>query len=162
MGVDMYQARFSANAALLMISVCDRSMNRTLGEVFCASPSARSEREFVMSDKTLGQTIVEELDFEPSVDAASIGVAVDNCVVPLTGRLASYSEKVAPERANPRVKGVRAIAEKIEVRYDNQTADDRIAERTLTVAIEARARSRIRASRLERFRELSAATRSRA
>jgi hypothetical protein len=160
----MYQARFSANAALLMTSVCDRSMNRTLGEVFCASPSAGSERKFLMSDKTFGQTIVEELDFEPSVDAASIGVAVDNRVVPLTGRVVSYAEKVAPERPIQRVKGVRAIAEKIEVRYpnDNQTADDQIAERTLTVAIEARARSRIRASRLERFRELSAATRSRA
>jgi hypothetical protein len=160
----MYQARFSANAALLMISVCDRSMNRTLGEVFCASPSAGSERKFLMSDKAFGQTIVEELDFEPSVDAASIGVAVDNRVVPLTGRVVSYAEKVAPERPIQRVKGVRAIAEKIEVRYpnDNQTADDQIAERTLTVAIEARARSRIRASRLERFRELSAATRSRA
>lgn len=117
-----------------------------------------------MSDKAFGQTIVEELDFEPSVDAASIGVAVDNRVVPLTGRVVSYAEKVAPERPIQRVKGVRAIAEKIEVRYpnDNQTADDQIAERTLTVAIEARARSRIRASRLERFRELSAATRSRA
>jgi len=139
-------------------------MNQALGEVLCASPSAGSERKFLMSDKTLGQTIVEELDFEPSVDAASIGVAVDNGVVPLTGRVASYAEKVAPERAIQRVNGVRAIAEKIEVRYpnDKQTADDQIAERTLTVAIEARARSRIRASRLERFRELSAATRSRA
>jgi osmotically-inducible protein OsmY len=160
----MYQARFSANAALLIISVCDRSMNRALGEVFCASPSAGSERKFLMSDKTLGQTIVEELDFEPSVDAASIGVAVDNGVVPLTRRVAGYAEKVAPERAIQRVQGVRVIAEKIEVRYpnDKETADDQIAERTLTVAIEARARSRIRASRLERFRELSAPTRSRA
>jgi hypothetical protein len=108
-----------------------------------------------MSDKTLGQRIVEELDFEPGVDAATIGVAVDNGVVSLTGRVASYAKKVAPERAIQRVKDVRAIAEN-QVRYpnDRQTADDQIAERTLTVAIEARARSRIRASRLERFRKL--------
>jgi len=55
------------------------------------------------------------------------------------------------------VKGLRPIAEKIEVRYpsDKQTADDQIAERALAVAIESRARSRLRALRFERFRELS-------
>jgi hypothetical protein len=49
------------------------------------------------------------------------------------------------------------IAEKIEVRYpiDKQTADDQIVERARAVAIESRARSRLRALRFERFRELS-------
>ena len=51
-----------ANAALLMISVCGRSMNRALGEVFCVSPSAEREGKLLMLDKTLRQTIVEELD----------------------------------------------------------------------------------------------------
>ena len=32
--VDMYRARFGANAALLTLSVCVRSMNCALGEVF--------------------------------------------------------------------------------------------------------------------------------
>ena len=114
-----------------------------------------------MLDKTLRQTIVDELDFERSVDAANVGVAVDNGIVTLTGHVASYAEKVAAERAVQRVNSVRAIAEKIEVRcpIDKQTADDQSAERTLTVALEARARSRLRASRLERYRELLAATR---
>ena len=113
-----------------------------------------------MLDKTLRQTIVDELDFEPSVDAANLGVAVDNGVVTLTGRAASFADKATTEGAVRRGKGVRAIAEKIEVRYpnDRQTADDQIAERALTVAIESRARARIRASRLQRFRELSATT----
>ena len=88
-----------------------------------------------MTDKTLRQTIVDELDFEPSVDAANIGVAVDNGVVTLTGHVASYAEKIAAERAVERVKGVRAIAENIEVRYPGhkQTADDEIAERALSI-----------------------------
>jgi osmotically-inducible protein OsmY len=88
-----------------------------------------------MTDKVLRQTIVDELDFEPSVDSANIGVAVDNGVVTQTGHVASYAEKVAAERAVARVKGVRAIAENIEVRYPGhkQTADDEIAERALSI-----------------------------
>ena len=88
-----------------------------------------------MTDKVLRQTIVDELDFEPSVDSANIGVAVDNGVVTLTGHVASYAEKVAAERAVARVNGVRAIAENIEVRYPGhkQTADDEIAEHALSI-----------------------------
>ena len=114
-----------------------------------------------MLDKTLRQTIVDELDFERSVDAANVGVAVDNGIVTLTGHVASYAEKVAAERAVQRVNSVRAIAETLEVRcpIDKQTANDQSAEPTLTVALEARARLRLRASRLERYRELLAATR---
>jgi hypothetical protein len=108
-----------------------------------------------MLDKTLRQTIVDELNFEPSVDAANIGVAVANGVVTLTGHAASYAEKATAECAVQRSEGARAIAEKIEIRYlnDKQGADDQIAERALTVAIESRARARIRASRLQRFRK---------
>jgi capsule polysaccharide export protein KpsE/RkpR len=113
-----------------------------------------------MLDKTLRQTIVDELDFKSSVDAANIGIAIDDGVVTLTGHVASYAEKAAAERAVQRGKRLRPIAEKIAVRYpnDKRTADYQIAERALTVAIESRARARIRASRLQRFRELSATT----
>jgi len=88
-----------------------------------------------MTDTYLRQAVVDELDFEPSIDAANIGVAVENGVVTLTGHVASYAEKIATERAVERVKGVRAIAENIEVRYPGhkQTADDEIAERALSI-----------------------------
>jgi osmotically-inducible protein OsmY len=88
-----------------------------------------------MADKALRQTIIDELDFEPSIDSTNIGVAVDNGVVTLTGHVASYAEKIAAERAVERVKGVQAIAENIEVRYPGhkQTADDEIAERALSI-----------------------------
>ena len=33
-----------------------------------------------MDDKTLRQIIIDELDFEPSIDAAHIGVAVEGGV----------------------------------------------------------------------------------
>ncbi len=88
-----------------------------------------------MIDKLLRQDIIDELDFVPSVDASDIGVAVSNGVVTLTGHVSSYAQKRAAECAARRVKGVRAVAEEIEVRYPNEkkTADDQIAERALAI-----------------------------
>ncbi len=54
----------------------------------------------------------------------------------LTGHVAhSYAEKVEAERAVRRVRGVRAIAQEIEVRYadDKKVADDQIAARALAI-----------------------------
>ena len=88
-----------------------------------------------MDDKVLRQSIIDALDFDPSIDAANIGVTVDNGIVTLTGHTGSYAEKVAAETLVRRVKGVRAIAEEIEVRYpnDRKTADDQIAERAIAI-----------------------------
>jgi osmotically-inducible protein OsmY len=88
-----------------------------------------------VNDKELQQNIIDELDFEPSVDSAHIGVAVENGVVTVTGHVSSYAEKTAVERATRRVKGVRAIAQEIEVRYpsDKKTGDDEIAKRAVSI-----------------------------
>ena len=88
-----------------------------------------------MNDIELRQAIIDELEFEPSVDAANIGVAVDKGIVSLSGHVASYVEKVAAEKAAKRVKGVRAIAEAIKVRFasDKKTNDDEIARRALNI-----------------------------
>ena len=88
-----------------------------------------------MTDTLLRQLVLDELDFEPSVDAAHIGVAVDNGIVTLSGHVGSYAEKIAAERAAQRVKGVRGIAQELEVRYphDKKTADDQIAERAIQI-----------------------------
>ena len=74
-----------------------------------------------MNDIELRQNIIDELEFEPAVDAANIGVAVDKGVVSLSGHVGSYAEKLAAEKAVKRVKGVRAIAEGLKVRF----ADDK-------------------------------------
>lgn len=88
-----------------------------------------------MNDKVLRQSIVDALDFEPSIDAARIGVMVENGIVTLGGHVGSYAEKIAAEAVARRVKGVRAIAEEIEVRYPQhkKTADDQIAARAIAV-----------------------------
>ncbi|WP_448955063.1 BON domain-containing protein [Labrys neptuniae] len=88
-----------------------------------------------MNDKVLRQSIIDALDFEPSIDAARIGVMVENGIVTLGGHVGSYAEKIAAEAVARRVKGVRAIAEEIEVRYPQhkKTADDQIAARAIAV-----------------------------
>lgn len=84
-----------------------------------------------MSDIRLRQDVLDELEFEPSIEAKNIGVAVDTGVVTLSGHVASYAEKLTAVTATKRVKGVRAVADDIEVRYpaDKKTSDDQIAKR---------------------------------
>lgn len=86
-----------------------------------------------MNDKDLRLDIIDELDFEPSIDAADIGVAVDQGVVTLTGYVRSYSEKITTLEIVENVVGVRAIADEIEVRPVGAhiTADDEIAKRII-------------------------------
>jgi osmotically-inducible protein OsmY len=81
------------------------------------------------------RTGLTELDFEPSVNAAHIGVGVHDGVVTLTGFVASYAEKLTAERAARRVFGVKAIAQEIEVRLpsDKKTEDDEIAKRAVDI-----------------------------
>ena len=88
-----------------------------------------------MSDISIRQDVLDENQFEPSVDAAHIGVAVGKGVATLTGHVRSYAEKLAVEKAVRRVKDVQAIAEEIEVRCpaDNKTAYDEIAGRALSI-----------------------------
>lgn len=88
-----------------------------------------------MNDKELRQLVVDELEYEPSIDAADVGVAAENGVIILSGHVADYAQKVAAERAAWRVKGVKAIAQKIEVRLpgDTQQNDDEIARRALDI-----------------------------
>lgn len=88
-----------------------------------------------MNDVTLRQHIIAALEFEPSLDAVHIGVAVEDGIVTLTGHVRSYAEKLTAELLTQRIRGVRAVAEEIEVRFpeDKKTADDEIARRALSI-----------------------------
>ena len=83
----------------------------------------------------LQQRVIDELEFDPAVTAAHIGVSVRGSVVTLTGHVATFGEKFAAERAARRVKGVTAVAQEIEVRLpeDKKTGDDEIAERAVKI-----------------------------
>ncbi len=57
-----------------------------------------------------------ELSWEPSVNAAHIGVEVTNGVVTLAGHVTNYAEKLNAERAAQRVAGVKALAVEMDVK----------------------------------------------
>jgi osmotically-inducible protein OsmY len=80
-------------------------------------------------DSELQQAVLAEFDWEPSVTAAHIGVTANAGVVTLSGHVESYASKLAAETAARRVKGVKALAEEIEVRlpFDTRRTDDEIA-----------------------------------
>jgi osmotically-inducible protein OsmY len=83
------------------------------------------------TDSQLQQDVMDELQWEPRVDHADIGVAVTDGIVTLSGFVPSYASKIAAEKAARRVKDVRGLAEEIEVRLasDPKTADPEIAKR---------------------------------
>jgi osmotically-inducible protein OsmY len=83
----------------------------------------------MFDDSHLKQAVLEELRWEPSLDATHIDVTAKSGVVTLMGHVESYSEKSAAEKATRRVKNVKAIAEEIEVRLPNdvQHGDEEIA-----------------------------------
>ena len=86
-----------------------------------------------MTDKMLKDDVLAELAWEPSVNAAHIGVTARDGIVTLTGDVCSYTEKLAAERAAGRVSGVKAVAEELQVRYLDGLAlsDEDIAKRAI-------------------------------
>jgi osmotically-inducible protein OsmY len=86
-----------------------------------------------MTDQTVKQNVLDELSWEPSIQAAHIGVTARDGVVTLTGHVDSYAEKVAAEHAAERIFGVKAVAQELEVRYPFTPAegDDDVAKRVL-------------------------------
>ena len=81
------------------------------------------------NDRDLQQAVLEELRWEPSVVAAHIGVTANAGVVTLSGHVDSFGQKQAAEAATRRVKGVRGVAEELEVKlpFDMRRGDDDIA-----------------------------------
>ncbi len=67
------------------------------------------------TDMQLQQDVLAELKWEPSVNAADIGVEVNDGVVTLAGHVGSYAEKWGAEHAAQRVSGVKALAVEMKV-----------------------------------------------
>lgn len=85
------------------------------------------------TDSEIRKNVTEELAWAPDVTAAEIGITVHNGVVTLLGHVPSLWEKEAAIRATRGVRGVRGIAEELKVALwdDDQTSDEKIAERAL-------------------------------
>jgi osmotically-inducible protein OsmY len=78
-------------------------------------------------DISMKDAVMRQLDWDPQVDASAVGVAAKNGAVTLTGYIDTYFGKLAAERAAKRVRGVRAVANDLEVRLKLARVDSDIA-----------------------------------
>ena len=87
------------------------------------------------SDGEIQKDVMAQLNWEPVLDAAQIGVSVKKGVVTLTGIVDSYTKKITAERAAKKVSGVKAVAEEIQVGPSSiyNRTDTEIAEAVLNV-----------------------------
>ena len=67
------------------------------------------------TDTQLQRDVMDELEFEPSVDASNIGVSAKDGIVTLTGKVSNYAEKYAASEAAERVIGVKAVTDELTV-----------------------------------------------
>jgi len=74
------------------------------------------------SDTQLRGDVMEQLAFEPSINATAIGVAVKDGVVTLSGTVDTFAQKRTTEFCAERVSGVRAIADDLEVKLPHALA----------------------------------------
>lgn len=80
-----------------------------------------------MTDQELQRHVEDALTWDPSIDAAEVGVSVDKGVVTLHGDVGTYTEKAAAERVALAVYGVKALANDLNVRLtkgDERTDTD--------------------------------------
>jgi osmotically-inducible protein OsmY len=69
-----------------------------------------------ITDEQIQREVLAELAWEPRIRPNEIGVVVKDGVVALTGWVDSYTKRWAAEEAAHRVRGVKAVANEIEVR----------------------------------------------
>jgi len=82
------------------------------------------------TDSQLQSDVMKELEWEPRIDAAHIGVAAKDGVITLSGSVPSYWEKYEAVTAAKRVYGVKAVVDEIEVKLpgSSERTDTDIAE----------------------------------
>jgi osmotically-inducible protein OsmY len=81
------------------------------------------------TDTELQHAVMEELAWEPSVDAAEIGVSAESGIVTLSGIVKSLPQKWAAEKAAQRVSAVQAVTDEITVKFpgDGELTDTEVA-----------------------------------
>ncbi|HEX6641273.1 MAG TPA: BON domain-containing protein [Thermoanaerobaculia bacterium] len=75
-------------------------------------------------DIELRKDVVDELEWDPSIDARTIGVAIENGIIALTGHVDSYADKTNAEKIVKRVHGVQGVANDLEVKLSTSFERD--------------------------------------
>jgi osmotically-inducible protein OsmY len=83
----------------------------------------------MVSDADIKREVEDELRWDPDVDATDIAIAVKDGVVTLSGFVRSYSQKFQAERDVKKLKGVRGVANDIEIKLPaaNERPDPEVA-----------------------------------
>lgn len=79
------------------------------------------------TDVRIRDAVMRQLEWDAQVDASEIGVTAKDGTVTLTGLIDTYSGKLAAERAARRVRGVRGVANDVDVRLRLERTDTDIA-----------------------------------
>jgi len=89
------------------------------------------------TDSQLKNDVEAELEWDPAINSALIGVSAKGGVVTLTGHIQTYAEKSAAERAARRVAGVKAVAVELDVKLSpsHQRSDTEIADAARTALL---------------------------
>ena len=75
-------------------------------------------------DIELRKDVVDELEWDPSIDARTIGVAIEGGIIALTGHVGSYADKTNAEKIVKRVHGVQGVANDLEVKLSTSLERD--------------------------------------
>jgi osmotically-inducible protein OsmY len=83
------------------------------------------------SDTQIKQDVLDELAWDPEIEATRVGVEVKDGAVTLLGSISTYRQKFAAREAAKRIAGVRAVVDKLQIELPSQhrMSDSGLAER---------------------------------
>jgi len=86
-------------------------------------------------DYKIKQDVIDELDWDPEVEASRVGVEVSDGAVTLLGAVETYRQKQAAHNAAKRVAGVRSLVDRLEIELpiQHRLSDEGLAERVAHV-----------------------------
>lgn len=77
-------------------------------------------------DVRVKEAVIRQLEWDPQVDTTGVAVLAAEGIVTLTGYIGTYAGKLAAERAAKRVRGVRGVANELQVRLKLERTDPEV------------------------------------
>jgi len=86
-------------------------------------------------DYQIKQDVLDELDWDPEIEASKVGVEVTDGAATLVGAVETYRQKQAAREAAKRVAGVRTLVDRLEIELpiQHRLSDEGLAERVAHV-----------------------------